>query len=119
MQKLLEKNFKAADGHQDYTAKVYAGDIMTYLIKDNEILINKNNKRMFHIKIALKVQKNKFASNIDVLLDYDSFINYINFETIKKLIGKDIDPPQQIKLTPFQYLSLFSEALIIQLIYNF
>ena len=112
LQKLLEKNFKAADGHQDYTAKVYSGDLMAHLIKDKEILINKNKQRMFHIKIALKVQKNKFTSNIDYLLDYDSFINFINFETIKKIIGKDIEPPQQIKLTPFQYLSLFSEALI-------
>ena len=32
---------------------------MAHLIKDKEILINKNKQRMFHIKIALKVQKNK------------------------------------------------------------
>ena len=112
LKKLLERNFKLADGLQDYTVNVYSGDVMTYLIKDNEIVLNANKCRTFTIKIILKVQKNKFESKIEFLLDYDSFINFVNFDQIKKLIGKNIDPPQQINLTPLQYLSLFSEALI-------
>ena len=32
--------------------------------------------------------------------------------TIKKLIGKPIEPPPQVELSPFIYISLFSEALL-------
>lgn len=112
LRKLLEKTFKLADGDQDYIVNVYAGDIFTYLLKDKEIQKSQNNQRTFPVKILLKIQKNKFESILHPLIDFDYFMNIVKFDPIKKLIGKSIDPPRQIELIPFQYLSLFSEALI-------
>ena len=90
LRKVLEKKFNLADGKQDFIMNVYAGDIMTSLIKDKEIKTVHSNLRTFPIKIVLKAQKNKFES---------------------KIIGKSVDPPPQVELSPFNYITLFNEAL--------
>ena len=111
LRKVLEKTFNLADGQQDFIMTVYAGDIMTTLLKDKEIKIVHGNLRTFPIKIALKAQKNKFESKINPYIDFDCFMPFVKYETIKKLIGKPIDPPPQVELSPFNYITLFNEAL--------
>ena len=113
--KIIEKEFKLADGQQDFIISIYSGEIMGSLLKQKEIMMNQNKTRVFPIKIALKLDKNKFDLKLYPYIDYDCFMPFVKFEPIKKLIGKAIEPPPQIGLTPFNYISLFSEALIINL----
>ena len=113
--KILEREFKLADGQQDFLFSVYKGDIIASSLKNKEMMTNQNQCRMFQIKLALKVDKNKFELKITPFVDYDCFMPFVKFEPIKKLIGKSIDPPAQITLTPFNYITLFSEALFFNL----
>ena len=111
LRKVLEKKFNLADGKQDFIMNVYAGDIMTSLIKDKEIKTVHSNLRTFPIKIVLKAQKNKFESKINPYIDFDCFMPFVKYEEVKKLIGKSVDPPPQVELSPFNYITLFNEAL--------
>ena len=112
LRKLLEKDFKSSEEQEDFTVSVYAGDIFPSLIKEKDIKIVKNYIKSFPVKIKLKIQKNKFTGKVNAYLPTDTFIPFVNFDPMKKFIGKDIDPPPQIELLPFQYMSLFSEAII-------
>ena len=112
LRKILEKNVKLGQGKDDFIISIYAGDIMADLLKDKEIKTLQGKVRTFPVKIALKIQKNKFEGTINPFLDFDCFMRFVKFEPIKKLIGKPIDPPPQIELAPFQYMSLFNEALL-------
>ena len=112
LRKLLERDFKSPDGQQYFVVCVYGGDIIPSLLKEKEIILIKDNVKIFTIKLAQKTKKNKFYGKISVHLDFDCFINFVRFDPIKKLIGKNIDPPPQIELKPFEYFSLFSEVLI-------
>ena len=112
LRKLLEKEFKSSSEEQeDFVASVYAGDIIPSLLKEKEIKIV-NDIRTFPVKIIQKINKNKFKGKINPNLDKDTFINFIEFEMIKKVFGKNIDPPPQIQLEPYQYISSFNEALL-------
>ena len=113
--KILEKEFKLADGQQDFIFSVYSGNVMGYLLNNKEIMMNQNKTRVFPIKLALKVGGNKFELKLYPYIDYDCFMPFVKFEPIKKLIGKSIEPPPQIGLTPFNYISLFNETLTINL----
>lgn len=113
--KILEKEFKLADGKQDYLVSVYTGDIIKTYIKDNEIPHNQNGIKTFQVKTVLKAEKNKFELKINPYIDFDTFLPYVKFEPMKKIVGKPIEPPEQINLTPFNFISLFSEALTISL----
>ena len=114
LRKLLEKDFKSSAGQEDFTVCVYAGDLIPNLLKDKEIKTINGNIRTFPVKIVLKQDKNKFESKIQPYLDSDIFIPFVKFEPMKKLVGKNIDPPQQIQLHPLQFFPLFSDALIIK-----
>ena len=114
--KVLEKEFKLADGKQDFLFSVYSGTIMGSSLKNKEIIVNENKFRTLEVKLALKVKKkNKFTTKIFPYIDYDYFLPFVKFDPMKKLIGKPIDPPPQINLTPFNYITLFTEALLISL----
>ena len=112
IRKLLERDFPSAPGQEDFTVTVYALDIIPSLLKEKEVKTIKNNLKVFPVKIALKIDKNKFEGLIYSYIQTDSFNFAIKFEQIKKLIGKPIDPPPQIALTNYQFLSLFNEALL-------
>ena len=111
IRKVLDKDFKTAN-LEDFTVSVYAGDIIPSLLKEKEIKIVKNFMKTFPVKIALKLQKNKFEGKVNPDITVDCFIYFVKFEAMKKLIGKSIDPPPEIELLPFQYITLFSEALL-------
>ena len=112
LRKLIEKDFKSSND-EDFTVTVYAGDIFPSLIKEKEIKIVQNYIKAFPVKIAKKIQKNKFEGKVNAYLPMDCFVHFVNFDPIKKLIGKNIDPPPQIELLPFQYMSLFNEVLLV------
>lgn len=112
--KVLEKEFKLADGKQDFLITIYSGEIISSFLKDKEIN-SVNNIRAFIIKLVLKENKNKFELIINPYIDCDSFFPFVKFESMKKLIGKPVEPPPQINLTPFNYISVFNEALSISL----
>ena len=112
LRKLIEKEFKSSND-EDFTVTVYAGDIFPSLIKEKEVKIVQNYIKAFPVKIAKKIQKNKFEGKVNAYLPMDCFVHFVNFDPIKKLIGKNIDPPPQIELLPFQYMSLFNEVLLV------
>ena len=112
LRKLIEKDFKSSND-EDFTVSVYAGDIFPSLIKEKEVKIVQNYIKAFPVKIAKKIQKNKFEGKVNAYLPMDCFVQFVNFDPIKKLIGKNIDPPPQIELLPFQYMSLFNEVLLV------
>ena len=112
LRKLIEKDFKSSND-EDFTVTVYAGDIFPSLIKEKEVKIVQNYIKAFPVKIAKKIQKNKFEGKVNAYLPMDCFVHFVNFDPIKKLIGKNIDPPPQIELLPFQYMSLFNEVLLV------
>ena len=111
IRKILEKDFKAVN-NQDFTSSVYAGEIIPSLVKDKNIKVIKNLIKAVPIDISIKIQKNKFETNVHAYLQITCFTHFVPINPIKKVIGKDIDAPQQIELLPFQYLSLFREALL-------
>lgn len=113
--KILEKEFKLADGIQDYIISVYSGDIIISFLKDNEIMLNNYRNKIFQVRLALRVDKNKFELKLNTYIEFDYFYPCVKFEPIKKLMGKSIEPPTQLGLTPFNFISLFSEALSINL----
>ena len=113
LRKLIEKDFKSSND-EDFTVSVYAGDIFASLIKEKDIKVVKNYIKAFPVKIAQKMQKNKFEGKVNAYLQMDCFIHFVTFEPMKKLIGKNIDPPPQIELVPYQYMSLFSEVMLVQ-----
>ena len=113
LRKLLEKDFKSSEEQEDFVVSVYAGDIISSLLKEKEIK-TVNGIKTFPVKIIQKVQKNKFPGTLYPYLLNDTFINFTKFEIMKKIIGKNIDPPKQIVLYPYQYMTLFSEALLIK-----
>jgi FtsZ-binding cell division protein ZapB len=112
LRKLIEKDFKSSND-EDFTVTVYAGDIFPSLIKEKEVKIVQNYIKAFPVKIAKKIQKNKFEGKVNAYLPMECFVHFVNFDPIKKLIGKNIDPPPQIELLPFQYMSLFNEVLLV------
>ena len=112
LKKVLQKTLISADGEQDYLITVYSGDIIPSLIKDKDIKTIQSNLRTFPLKLILKEDKNIFETKINSCVDIDCFINMIKFESIKKLVGKPIDPPEQFELSPFDYITLFSEAIL-------
>ena len=114
LRKLLEKDFRSPDGQEDFTACVYAGDLIPNLLKDKEIKTINGNIKTFPVKMVLKIDKNKFETKIQPYLESDCFLPFIKFEPMKKLVGKNIDPPPQIQLHPLQFFPLFSDALIIK-----
>ena len=113
LRKLLEKDFKSINAQEDFVVSVYAGDIIPSLIKEKEIKVVQNIKS-FPVKIAQKIQKNKFEGKVNANIEFDTFNHLVQFEPMKKFIGKDIDSPPQLELLPFQYMSLFSEALLLK-----
>ena len=113
LRKLLEKDFKSINAQEDFIVSVYAGDIIPSLIKEKEIKVVQNIKS-FPVKIAQKIQKNKFEGKVNANIEFDTFNHLVQFEPMKKFIGKDIDSPPQLELLPFQYMSLFSEALLLK-----
>ena len=115
LRKILEKTLNLTDAHQDYIITIYAGDIMSSLIKDKEIKIIDGIIRAFPVKISLINQKNKFDSYINPSVDKDFFIPFVKFEEMKKFFGKNVDPPPNVILSPIDYIPLFSEALLIGL----
>ncbi len=114
LKKILEKTHKQEDG-AEYMIAVYSGDIIASLIKEKEIKTIENNIKTFPLKLALKSDKNKFETKISPYLDFDCFMPFVKFDPIKKLVGKPIEPPQQTELSPFEYLDLFNEVLLINL----
>ena len=112
LRKISEKEFKD-NKNEEYMVSVYGIDFKPPLIKQKEIK-NINGVPSIKIKVALKMKKNKFESHNMVRIDRDSFCPKINFEIIKKLIGKDIIPPDQMVLNNFQIIQIFSDALIIK-----
>ena len=113
--KVLEKEFKLADGKQDFLISVYSGKINGASLKPKEITINEDKIKVLPVTLSFKIKKTKFKTKINPYIDYDCFIPFVKFNPMKKLLGKSIDPPPQINLTPFNYISLFSEALTISL----
>jgi hypothetical protein len=79
LRKILEKTLNLTDEHQDYIITIYAGDIMSSLIKDKEITIIDGIIRAFPVKISLINQKNKFDSYINPSVDKDFFIPFVKF----------------------------------------
>ena len=116
LRKIIEKTLNLTDEHQDYIITIYAGDIISSLIKDKEIKIINGIIRAFPVKIALINQKNKFESFINPSVDKDFFIPSVKFEEMKKFFGKNIDPPPHVELSPIDYIPLFSEAILLGLI---
>lgn len=112
LKKITEKIFNLADGIQDYIISVYTGDLIPSLLKDKEIKTIQSNLRVFPLKLILKEDKNKFETKINPSVDIDCFMSFIKFEPIKKPMGKLKNPPDQIELSPFNYLTLFSEAIL-------
>ena len=112
LRKISEKEFKD-NKNQEYIVSVYGINFKPLLIKQKEIK-NNNGVPSIKIKIALKMKKNKFESNNIVSIDHDSFCPKINFEIIKKLIGKDQIPPEQMVLNNLQIMQIFSDALTIK-----
>ena len=112
LRKILEKTLNLTDEHQDYIITIYAGDIMSSLIKDKEIKIIDGVIRAFPVKISLINQKNKFDSYINPSVDKDFFIPFVKFEEMKKFFGKRIEPPPLKQLSPIDYIPLFSEAIL-------
>ena len=112
LRKILEKTLNLTDEHQDYIITIYAGDIMSSLIKDKEIKIIDGVIRAFPVKISLINQKNKFDSYINPSVDKDFFIPFVKFEEMKKFFGKRIEPPPHKQLSPIDYIPLFSEAIL-------
>ena len=112
MKKISEKEFKD-NKNEEYIVSVYCIDFKPALIKPKEIK-NNNGIPSVTIKVALKMKKNKFESHNNVRIDHDSFCSKINFEMIKKLIGKDQFPPEQMTLTNLQIMQIFSDALLIK-----
>ena len=112
LRKILEKTLNLTDDHQDYIITIYAGDIMSSLIKDKEIKIIDGVIRAFPVKISLINQKNKFDSYINPSVDKDFFIPFVKFEEMKKFFGKRIEPPPHKQLSPIDYIPLFSEAIL-------
>ena len=104
--KILEKEFKLADGIQDYIISVYSGDIIISFLKDNEIMLNNYRNKIFQVRLALRVDKNKFELKLNTYIEFDYFYPCVKFEPIKKLMGKSIEPPTQLGLTPFNFISL-------------
>ena len=112
LRKITEKEFKD-NKNQEYIVSVYGINFKPLLIKQKEIK-NNNGVPSIKIKVALKMKKNKFESNNIVSIDHDSFCPKINFEIIKKLIGKDQIPPEQMVLNNLQIMQIFSDALTIK-----
>ena len=112
LRKILEKTLNLTEEHQDYIITIYAGDIMSSLIKDKEIKIIDGVIRAFPVKISLINQKNKFDSYINPSVDKDFFIPFVKFEEMKKFFGKRIEPPPHKQLSPIDYIPLFSEAIL-------
>ena len=112
LRKILQNTVNSADGQQEYIITLYEGDIFVSSIKDKEIKTIQSNLRTFPLKLSLKTDKNKFETKINSYLDFDCFIPLIKFDPIKKLVGKNIEPPECIELSPFDYLTLFNNALI-------
>ena len=112
LKKISEKEFKD-NKNEEYIVSVYSIDFKPTLIKQKEIK-NNNGIPSITIKVSLKMNKNKFESHNNVRIDHDSFSAKINFEMIKKLIGKDQFPPEQMILTNLQIMQLFSDALLIK-----
>ena len=116
LRKILQKNFYSGDdGQQEYITTLYAGDIIASLLKEKEIKTIQSNLRTFPLKLVLKTDKNKFETKINSYLDIDSFMPIIKFDPIKKLVGKNIEPPESIELSPFDYLTIFNDALLLNL----
>ena len=113
LKKISEKDFKDTK-NEEYTVSVYSIEFKPAFVKQKEIKNDENGVPTIKIKIAWKMQKNKFESHNYVRVDHDSFCPKINFEMIKKLIGKNIYPPEQMVLTNLQIIQLFSDALLIK-----
>ena len=112
LKKISEKDFKDTK-NEEYILSVYSIEFKPTLIKQKEVK-NENGIPTIKIKVALKMKKNKFESHNYVRIDHDSFCPKINFEMIKKLIGKDQYPPEQMELTNLQIVQIFSDALLIK-----
>ena len=116
LRKILQKTFySGVDGQQEYITTLYAGDIIASLLKEKEIKTIQGNLRTFPLKLVLKTDKNKFETKINSYLDIDCFMPIIKFDPIKKLVGKNIEPPESIELSPFDYLTIFNDALLLNL----
>lgn len=113
LRRIYEKDFKSTQ-QEDFSVIVYAGDIIPSLLKENEIQIIQNLIKCYPVKIALKLQKNKFEGKVNAYLQSDCFIHFVRFAPMKKMLGKSIDPPPQLELLPYQYMTLFSEALLMK-----
>lgn len=111
LRKLNEKKLKDKD-NQNYIVTVYAIDFKPSLIKKKE-LKNTNGESIL-IKLILKNKKNKFELNNNVKIESDSFTPYIQFEMKKKIFGKDVMPPTQMKLSNIQIMQIFNETLLIK-----
>ena len=110
--KIIENEFKDYK-NEEYIVSVYGINFKPALIKQKEIKFM-NGVPTITIKVVLKVKKNKFESHNNIRTDNDSFIPKINFEIIKNLFGKDQLPPEQLVLTNFQIIQLFSDALLLK-----
>ena len=110
--KIIENEFKDCK-NEEYIVSVYGINFKPALIKQKEIKFI-NGVPTITIKVVLKFKKNKFESHNNIRTDNDSFIPKIKFEVMKKVIGKDLFPPEQLILTNFQIIQLFSDALLIK-----
>ena len=111
LRKLNEKKLKDKD-NQNYIATVYAIDFKPSLIKKKEI--KNTNGESILIKLILKNKKNKFELQNYVKIESDSFTPYIQFEMKKKIFGKDVMPPTQMKLSNLQIMQIFNDTLLIK-----
>ena len=109
LRKIVNKELKDAK-NEDYLVSVFAVDVKPKEIKSKEIK-EVNNSPSFPVKFALKMKKNKFEASSLINLKYDSFKKGLIFESQHKVFKKDVSAPVQMKLSEFDIIKLFSEAL--------
>ena len=109
LRKIVNKELKDAK-NEDYLASVFAVDVKPKEIKSKEIK-EVNNSPSFPVKFALKMKKNKFEASSLINLKYDSFKKGLIFESQHKVFKKDVSAPVQMKLSEFDIIKLFYEAL--------
>ena len=108
VRKILEKNFIDKQ-KQEYTVSVYAVDFNSIELKKRETKENKPSM----LKISLKQEKNKFECQFKITLNMDSIIPSVKFSPMKKLFGKEVNPPEQLQLSPLQFYQMANEALTV------
>lgn len=108
VRKILEKNIIDKQ-KQEYTVSVYAVDFNSIELKKRETKENKPSM----LKISLKQEKNKFECQFKITLNMDSIIPSVKFSPMKKLFGKEVNPPEQLQLSPLQFYQMANEALTV------